>query len=92
MDAFLIPFSQGKFSYISLNVSIDVPTGRLRNEIIAKKELIRGQIYELLLMYVRELENTPIPNDIKAIISKSVNRSLSNGSVRELYLTQFIVI
>jgi len=92
MDSFLIPFSHGKFSYISLNVSIEIPTGRLRNEIISEKDQIRGQIYELLLKYVRDLASTPVPNDIKTIISKSVNRSLSNGSVRELYLTQFIVI
>jgi flagellar basal body-associated protein FliL len=92
MDAFLIPFSLGKFSYISLNVSIEVPTGRIRNEIIAQKDLIRGQIYELLSVYARGLANTPVPNDIKKIISESINESLSNGSVRELYLTQFIVI
>ena len=92
MDAFLIPFSLGKFSYISLNVSIEVPTGRIRNEIIAQKDLIRGQIYELLSEYARDLANAPVPNDIKTIISKSINESLSNGNVRELYLTQFIVI
>jgi len=92
MDAFLIPFSHGKFSYISLNVSIEVPTGRMRNEIIAKKDLIRGRIYDFLLAYARDLANAPVPNDIKTIISKSVNGSLSNSSVRELYLTQFIVV
>jgi len=92
LDAFLIPFGHGKFSYISLNVSIDVPNGRIRNEIMAKKDLIRGQIYEALLLHVRDLATTPVPNDIKTIISKSVNGSLSNSSVRELYLTQFIVV
>jgi len=92
MDAFLIPFSHGKFSYISLNVSIEVPTGRMRNEIIAKTDLIRGRIYDFLLVYARDLANTPVPNDIKTIISKSINGLLSNGSVHKLYLTQFIVI
>jgi len=92
MESFLIPFRHETYSYISLNVAIEVSSCRLRTEIMAQKDFIRGRVYDGLLLYVQDLSNTPGPNAIKTIISESINSALANGSVRDLYVTQFIVI
>ncbi len=92
LDAFIIPYHNGNFSYISLDVSMDVPEGPMRTELISKIGLIRGRIYELLLVYIREIGDVPAPEKIKVIISKAVSTSLSKGEIGKLYLTQFLVI
>ncbi len=92
LDAFIIPYHQGNFSYISLDVTMDVPAGPIRNEMIAKLGLIRGRIFESLKMYIQKIEDVPSPDNVKAIVSKAVSASLSKGEIGDLYLTRFLVI
>jgi flagellar basal body-associated protein FliL len=92
LDSFLIPYSQNQSSYISLDFSLDVPEGPLKRELIKKRGLIRGVVYELLVNYIDSLQGIPAPEKIKDVITQGVNGSLSKGKISELYLTQFIVI
>ena len=92
LNAFIIPYHNGNYSYISLDVSLDVPAGPIRNEMITKLGLIRGHIYESLNRHIQEIKDVPAPDTVKAIVSKAVRSSVSKGEIGDLYLTQFLVI
>jgi flagellar basal body-associated protein FliL len=92
MDSFVIPYNKDNFSYISFSVSLCVPEGSLREEMITKKGLIRGKIYELVLTYLDQSGEIPAPEPVKGLIAESINDALSEGEVNELFLTQFLLI
>ena len=55
--SFVIPLKEKKgFTYISLSISFNVPNKELKREIIAKKEQLRGIMYDILREEINKIE------------------------------------
>ena len=91
--SFVIPLKEKKgFTYISLSISFNVPNKELKREIIAKKEQLRGSMYDILRKEINRIEEIPPLEKIKGFLSKRVNMALSGGKVNEIYITKFLAV
>ncbi len=91
--SFVIPLKEKKgFTYISLSISLNVPNKELREEIIAKKEQLRGIIYDILREEINKTEEIPPLEKIKGFLTTRVNMALSAGKVNEIYITKFLAV
>jgi len=91
--SFVIPLKEKKgLTYISLSISFNVPNKELRREIIAKKEQLRGSMYDILRKEINRIEEIPPLEKIKGFLSKRVNMALSAGKVNEIYITKFLAV
>jgi flagellar basal body-associated protein FliL len=92
-DSFIIPFEeQGKFTYISLSISFELPNKELVDEMNKKNTLIRGIIYSLLNENIKILTTVSSLEELKALITHNVNGVLTAGKVNEPTITDFSTV
>ncbi|MGA8178493.1 MAG: flagellar basal body-associated FliL family protein [Desulfobacterales bacterium] len=92
-DSFIIPFEEhGKFTYISLSISFELPNKELVYEMTQKNALIRGIIYSILSQNIKLLTSVSSLEKLKELITHSVNGVLTAGKVREPIITDFSTV
>jgi len=92
-EPFIIPFKKhGKFTYISLSISFELPNKELMDEMIEKNNWIRGIIYNILSNNIYVLENVSSLTKLKKFIINSVNQVLTAGKVNKAIITDFSTV
>jgi flagellar basal body-associated protein FliL len=92
-EPFIIPFREnGKFTYISLSISFELPNKELMDEMIEKNNWIRGVIYNILSENIYVLENVSSLMKLKKIIINNVNAVLTSGRVNNAIITDFSTV
>ena len=92
-EPFIIPFGEhGKFTYISLSISFELPNKELRDEMIEKNNWIRGIIYNILSENIYVLENVSSLMKLKKFIVNNVNNILTAGKVDNAIITDFSTV
>ena len=92
MESFVIPYGKSDSCYISFSVSIETSGKAMWDEIMEKMGIVRGNIYDRLLIDLSRVYEMPTPGSIKDTVIEGVNEALSGEKVFELYLTQFLII
>ena len=93
LTSFIIPFEEhGKYTYISLSISFELPNKVLMDEMIKKNTQIRGIIYGILSKNINILNNISSLEKIKALIKHRVNGVLAAGKVNEPIITDFSTV
>ncbi len=92
-EPFIIPFREhGKFTYISLSISFELPNKELMEEMIEKNNWIRGIIYNILSDNIYVLENVSSLMKLKTFIINGVNKVLTAGKVDKAIITDFSTV
>ena len=92
-DSFVIPFrDHDKFAYLSLDISFRLMDRELAEEMTAKRDLLRGIIYDLLQEKVNKTGKLPPLDKLKKYIVEGVNNALSTGKVKEAYVVDFLAV
>jgi flagellar basal body-associated protein FliL len=92
-EPFIIPFrGHGKFTYISLSISFELPNKELMDEMIEKNNWIRGIIYNILSKNIYLLENVSSLMKLKQTIIKNVNNILTSGQLDKAFITDFSTV
>jgi len=92
-EPFIIPFREhGKFTYISLSISFELPNKELMDEMIEKNNWIRGVIYNILNDNIYVLENVSSLMKLKQFIIDGVNNILTSGKVDKAIITDFSTV
>jgi flagellar basal body-associated protein FliL len=92
-EPFIIPFREhGKFTYISLSISFELPNKELMDEMIEKNNWIRGIIYNSLCENIYVLENVASLMKLKKFIVNNVNNILTAGKVDNAIITDFSTV
>jgi flagellar basal body-associated protein FliL len=92
-DSFIIPFEEhGKFTYISLSISFELPNKDLKDEMYKKNTLIRGIIYRILSENIKILTTVSSLEELKELIIHRVNGVLAAGKVSEVIITDFSMV
>ena len=92
-EPFIIPFREhGKFTYISLSISFELPNKELMDEMIEKNNWIRGIIYNILSDNIYVLENVSSLMKLKKFIINGVNKVLTAGKVDKAFITDFSTV
>lgn len=92
-EPFIIPFREhGKFTYISLSISFELPNKELMDEMIEKNNWIRGIIYNILCDNIYVLENVSSLMKLKKFIVNNVNNILTAGKVDNAIITDFSTV
>jgi flagellar basal body-associated protein FliL len=92
-EPFIIPFREhGKFTYISLSISFELPNKELMDEIIEKNNWIRGIIYSILSENIYVLENVSSLKTLKKFLINGVNNVLTAGKVDKAMITEFSTV
>ena len=92
-NSFVIPLNEKiGLTYISLNISFNVPNKVVRQEIIEKKEQLRGIMYDILREEINRREKIPPLKTIKGFLINRINMALSAGKVNEVYITKFLAV
>lgn len=92
-DSFIIPFREhDKFAYLSLDISFRLMDRELAKEMTAKRNLLRGIIYDLLREEVNKAGKLPPLDKLKKYIIEGVNHALSTGKVKEIYIIEFLAV
>lgn len=93
LNSFIIPYSKGNnYSYISISVSLYLPEEAIRNEVAEKRNMLRGTIYELINRQAQNPGWEPSLQQLKYLIREGINEKLSAGKIRELFITEYLVI
>jgi flagellar basal body-associated protein FliL len=92
-DPFIVPFKNNtRFTYISLSIVISLPNNEVRNEMTRKRDRIRGILYDMFIEEVNRENKIPPIDHLKKSIIRTVNRVLSVGEVKEVFVTQFLAV
>jgi flagellar basal body-associated protein FliL len=92
-DSFVIPFREhDKFAYLSLDISFRLMDRALAEEMTAKRNLLRGIIYDILREEVNKTAKLPPLDELKEHIIEGVNKALSSGKVKEAYVVDFLAV
>ena len=92
-ETFIIPFREhGKFTYISLSISFELPNKELMDEMLEKNNWIRGIIYNILSENIYVLENVSSLMKLKKFIINNVNDVLTSGRVDKAIITDFSTV
>jgi flagellar basal body-associated protein FliL len=92
-ETFIIPFRKhGKFTYISLSISFELPNKELMDEMLEKSNWIRGIIYNILNENIHVLENVSSLMKLKTVIINKVNDVLTEGKVSQTIITDFSTV
>ena len=92
-EPFIIPFKEhGKYTYISLSISFELPNNELMEEMIEKNNWIRGVIYNILSENIYILENISSLMKLKKNIINNVNSVLTSGKVEKAIITDFLTV
>ncbi len=92
-DPFIVLFKNNtRFTYISLSIVISLPNNEVRNEMTRKRDRIRGILYDMFIEEVNRENRIPPIDHLKKSIIRTVNRVLSVGVVKEVFVTQFLAV
>ncbi len=92
-DSFIIPFEEhGRFTYISLSISFELPNKELMDEMAQKNTLLRGIIYSILIKNIKILTNVSSLENLKKLITHNVNDVLTAGKVKEPIISDFSMV
>jgi len=92
-EPFIIPFREhGKFTYISLSISFELPNKELMDEMMEKNNWVRAIIYNILSDNIYALENVSSLMKLKQFIINGVNNVLTAGKVDNLIITDFSTV
>jgi len=92
-EPFIIPFREkGKFTYISLSISFELPNKELMDEMTEKNNWIRGIVYNILNDNIYVLENVSSLMKLKQFIINGVNNILTSGKVDKAIITDFSTV
>jgi len=93
LKPFIVPLKEkGKFTYISISISFELPNKELMDEMIDKNNWIRGIIYNILSDNIYTLENVLSLIKLKQFIINGVNSVLTAGKVDNAIITDFSTI
>ena len=93
LEPFIVPFREhGKFTYISLSISFELPNKELMDEMIEKNNWIRGIVYNILADNIYVLENVSSLMKLKQLIINGVNHVLKSGMVDNALITDFSTV
>ena len=92
-ESFILPIQKKQgYTYISLNFLFELSNMRLKGEIGEKNEQLRGIIYDILEQEIHRLEDADALEKLKTLIIKRTNTVLTSGEVREVFITNFILV
>lgn len=92
-EMFILPIQNKQgYTYISLNLLVELSNIRLKGEIAAKKEQLRGIIYNVLEQEIHSVEDADALEKLKTLIIKRANTVLTSGEVREAFITDFMLV
>jgi flagellar basal body-associated protein FliL len=92
-DSFIVPFRENKrFTYISLSIVFSLPNKEISREMSRKRDYIRGILYDMFTEEINRANNIPPIDHLKESIIRTVNRVLSTGVVKEVFITQFLAV
>ena len=92
-DSFIVPFTENKrFTYISLSIVFRLPNKEISREMSRKKDYIRGILYDMFTEEINRANEIPPMDHLKESIIRTVNRALSTGMVKEVFITQFLAV
>jgi len=92
-NSFIIPYYQySKYTYISLSISLALPNKELKQEMIRRKDQLRGIIYDILKEEVNKSKEVPSLEILKELITIGFNQALLNGEVDDIYITDFLSV
>ena len=90
---FVIPLKNDKkYSYMYLSISFIFPEKEIKEEMLKKKYLLRNIIYDLLSEHANQIEWVPALDQLKLLVVKGINDTLSSGKINDLYITRFLMI
>ncbi len=92
-ESFILPIQKKQgYTYISLNLLFELSNMRLKGEIVEKNEQLRGIIYDILEQEIHRVEDADALEKLKTLIIKRTNTVLTSGEVREVFITNFILV
>jgi flagellar basal body-associated protein FliL len=93
-ESFILPIQKKQgYTYISLNLLLELSNMELKREIIEKKDQLRGIIYDILEQGIHRVEeDADSLEKLKALIIRRVNTVLTSGEVREAIITNFLLV
>ncbi len=92
-DSFIVPFKENRrFTYISLSIVFSLPNNEVRKEMSRKRDHIRGILYDMFIDEINRAYRIPPIDHLKKSIIRTVNRTLSVGAVKEVFVTQFLAV
>jgi len=93
MDSFIIPFGpKSKYTFLSLSLSLRLPSSEASREIETKIHYIRGLIYEALSYELGHNAEVPKMERVKTLVLDVANENLESGKVRSVYITHFLPV
>jgi flagellar basal body-associated protein FliL len=92
-QSFIIPLrKETGLTYLTFSISFYVPNKRVQEEIMRREEQLRGILYDMLTQHIKKVHSVPPLEILKKLIVQGVNVSLSDGGVREVYITRFLAV
>lgn len=92
-ESFILPIQKKQgYTYISLNLLLELSNIKLKGEIVEKKEQLRGIIYDILEQEIHRVEDADALEKLKTLIIRRTNTVLTSGEVREAFITNFMVV
>jgi flagellar basal body-associated protein FliL len=92
-ESFILPIQKKKgYTYISLNLLLELSNIKLKGEIVEKKEQLRGIIYDILEQEIHRVEDADALEKLKTLIIKRANTVLTSGEVREAIINNFLLV
>jgi len=92
-ESFILPIQNKQgYTYISLNLLLELSNIKLKGEIIEKKDQLRGIIYDILEQEIHRVEDADALDKLKTLIIKRTNTVLTSGEVREAFITNFLLV
>jgi len=89
----VIPFHKSKdFTYLSFSISFCVPNNKVKEEMKRREVQLRGIIYDMLAQEINRSSGVAPLERLKELIIGGINGSLSEGAVREAYITRFLAV
>lgn len=92
-DGFVIPVKEhNKFTYISLGISFKPANNKLAEEMTAKRNLLRGIIYDTLEKEINRTREVPSLDKMKAHIIRRADQALTSGGIEGAYVIDFLAV
>jgi flagellar basal body-associated protein FliL len=92
-ESFILPIQNKQgYTYISLNLLLELSNIELKGEIVEKKEQLRGIIYDILEQEIHRVEDADALEKLKTLIIRRANTVLTSGEVREAFITNFMLV
>jgi flagellar basal body-associated protein FliL len=92
-ESFILPIQKKQgYTYISLNLLFELSNIKSKGEIVEKKEQLRGIIYDILEQEIHRVEDADELEKLKTLIIKRTNTVLTSGEVREVFITDFMLV